>query len=136
VAVLLRRNVVTGATLAFRAGFRPWVLPVGPGWIHDGWIALVIAALADLAPIPLPLVRYRQHAAQQVGPAASGWRGQLRDRRAVLARVRAKAEHHRARARIRRSSLARGPLVLHELASGRYQRYAGGWRSAARDLLL
>ena len=35
-AVLVRQNVVTGATLAFDAGLRPLVLPVPPGWMHDG----------------------------------------------------------------------------------------------------
>ncbi|HLA84808.1 MAG TPA: glycosyltransferase family 2 protein [Thermoguttaceae bacterium] len=65
--VLLRHNVVTGATVAFRARWRDLVLPIPDGWIHDAWIALVIAAVAPLAAIDEPLVRYRQHAGQQIG---------------------------------------------------------------------
>jgi len=65
--VLLRHNVVTGATLAFRAAYRDLVLPIPAGWVHDGWLALLIAAVAKTAAIGEPLIEYRQHAAQQIG---------------------------------------------------------------------
>ncbi len=39
VDVLLRRNVVTGATLMFRASLRPLLTPIPAIWLHDGWIA-------------------------------------------------------------------------------------------------
>ena len=68
--VLLAYNVVTGATLAFRATYRAQVLPIPRIWVHDGWIALIIAALADVALIPEPLMHYRVHAQQAVGVAA------------------------------------------------------------------
>ncbi len=73
--LLLGANVVTGATLAFRSEYRELFLPIPPNieleegmrLIHDGWIALTIAAVAPLVIIPQPLVRYRQHPAQQLG---------------------------------------------------------------------
>lgn len=65
--VLLRHNVVTGATLAFRAEYRDLLLPIPGHWVHDGWIALILAAVARSIPIAEPLVEYRQHAAQQIG---------------------------------------------------------------------
>jgi len=65
--VILRQNVVTGATLAFAAELRDLVLPVDPSWVHDGWIGLLVAAVAPVAAINWPLVRYRQHAAQSIG---------------------------------------------------------------------
>jgi glycosyltransferase involved in cell wall biosynthesis len=66
--VLVRQNVVTGATLMFAARLRPLVLPVPAGWMHDGWIALLAAATdAGGVAVPEPLVRYRQHASQAVG---------------------------------------------------------------------
>jgi len=65
--VLLRRNVVTGATLAFRSEFRPLVLPIPRFWQHDAWIALLISAVASCKAIPDPLILYRQHATQVQG---------------------------------------------------------------------
>lgn len=65
--VLLRHNVVCGATAAFRADLRRDLLPIPDGWVHDGWIALVAAALAPCHAIAEPLIEYRQHGRQQIG---------------------------------------------------------------------
>jgi glycosyltransferase involved in cell wall biosynthesis len=65
--LLLRQWVVTGATMAFRAEYRPFVLPIPSIWVHDAWIALIVSALAPLGLIEQPTVLYRQHAAQQLG---------------------------------------------------------------------
>jgi hypothetical protein len=35
--------------------------------VHDGWIGLLIGAVADIARIDEPLLAYRQHGANQVG---------------------------------------------------------------------
>lgn len=68
--VLLNHNVVTGATMAFRRKFRDLILPISEKWIHDGWIALLVSTVGDLAFIREPLIRYRKHARQQTGPGA------------------------------------------------------------------
>jgi glycosyltransferase involved in cell wall biosynthesis len=65
--VLAKHRFVTGATVMFRAGLRDRFLPIGAGWIHDEWIALIAAAFSDLRPIDEPLIRYRIHDSQQVG---------------------------------------------------------------------
>lgn len=67
--VLLRHNVVTGATLALRRRALDRVLPVAAGWIHDGWIVTALEALSPGCGILIeaPLVSYRWHAGQQVG---------------------------------------------------------------------
>jgi glycosyltransferase involved in cell wall biosynthesis len=68
--VLMMHNVVTGATAAFRTEFRHEVLPIPadiPNLIHDGWIALAFAALGKMEFIDEPLIKYRQHAGQQLG---------------------------------------------------------------------
>jgi len=67
--VLLKHSVATGATLAFRSEFRPVILPIPEIWVQDGWIALIVSFFANLVPINQPLVRYRQHAQQQIGAA-------------------------------------------------------------------
>jgi hypothetical protein len=65
--ILLRRNVATGTTMAFRAGLREVLLPIPSGWVHDGWFALLLAALGPGHAVAEPLVQYRQHGAQQIG---------------------------------------------------------------------
>src|ERR1051326_108580 len=63
----LRENLVLGATVAFRATLKELVLPIsgeGP-LIHDGWIVLLIAAVGEIDFIDRPLLKYRQHSAQQ-----------------------------------------------------------------------
>ena len=65
--VLLRKDVVTGSTMMFASRYRELVLPVPEGWIHDAWIALVLAAKGRLGFIERPLMKYRQHGANEIG---------------------------------------------------------------------
>jgi len=68
--VLLKKNVVTGATMAFRTTFREMFSPIPtgiPNTIHDAWIALVIAANTDISFLEECSIFYRQHANQQLG---------------------------------------------------------------------
>jgi glycosyltransferase involved in cell wall biosynthesis len=67
--VLLPGWTVTGATMAFRAKFKDLALgiPTDLALIHDGWIALMIASVARVSFIEAPLIKYRQHARQQIG---------------------------------------------------------------------
>jgi glycosyltransferase involved in cell wall biosynthesis len=67
--VLITGWTVTGATMAFRSRFMKLSLPIPDGiaMIHDGWIALTIAAVADVVALDEPLVQYRQHERQQIG---------------------------------------------------------------------
>ncbi len=44
-AVLLRRNLVTGATVVLRRDLLTSALPIGADWIHDEWLAMIAAAL-------------------------------------------------------------------------------------------
>jgi ribosomal protein L13E len=65
----MAQTVVNGASMAFRSGFRELILPIpteGP-LIQDGWIALMISAVAAVAFIDRPLIKYRQHQSQQMG---------------------------------------------------------------------
>jgi len=67
--VLVNGWTVTGATMAFRSDYVKLALPIPTSiaMIHDGWIALIVAAVADVAFIEEPLISYRQHERQQIG---------------------------------------------------------------------
>lgn len=67
--VLVNGWTVTGATMAFRSDYVKLALPIPTNiaMIHDGWIALTVAAVADIAFIEEPLIKYRQHERQQIG---------------------------------------------------------------------
>ncbi|MEM1867729.1 MAG: glycosyltransferase family 2 protein [Thermosphaera sp.] len=66
--VLLRHNIVTGATLAFRSELRDVVLPIPQEWVHDAWIAFVAACCGKKGiAIETPLIFYRQHVGQTIG---------------------------------------------------------------------
>jgi glycosyltransferase involved in cell wall biosynthesis len=67
--LLDRREAITGATMAFLSCYKELVLPIPENipLIHDGWISLMIAHVGVLYPIDKPLIKYRQHSAQQLG---------------------------------------------------------------------
>ena len=67
--LLLQHDVVTGATMAFRQCFRNAVLPfpTGSPLLHDGWIALIIAAIGEVSTLRQPLIEYRLHPQQSLG---------------------------------------------------------------------
>lgn len=68
--VLLRRNVITGATMGFRSDLQPLFLPIPtniPNLIHDGWITLIVSLYSKIKFIDESLILYRQHGNQQIG---------------------------------------------------------------------
>ena len=75
--VLIRHNVVTGATMAFRSRMRTRALPIPPLWVHDGWIALLAAVSGRIAMHPEPMIHYRRHTAQQIGAGGNPFRKRL-----------------------------------------------------------
>lgn len=159
---LLPGNVVTGATLAFRADFRDLVLPMNLDGVHDHWIALMISAVAPVVPIPEPLVLYRQHGGNQLGARqtltarlARARHGGVVERRlaqqlAALQRLRQcpgvrdshlsalqdSIDHLRVRSGIAGTRLRRIPPITRELLRGRYRLRSNGLSSALRDLIL
>ncbi len=117
--LLLRRRVVTGATFAFRSAFVSQVTPIPAEWVHDAWIALLVAALGRLRAMPERLMSYRLHSAQQVGLTPRRWHDGLRvDKQRAM-------EIHRLTEKRWRSMAAKletmpiDPLVL-RLAQDRY----------------
>jgi glycosyltransferase involved in cell wall biosynthesis len=102
--VLLKHNVATGATLAFRSEWKGLVLPIPREWWHDAWIALLISAVSHIAIIPAPLIQYRKHFDQQIGPLDHTLSRQL-----VVARATGKSQYQALADRL---ILARNRLLM------------------------
>ena len=163
-ATLLRRPVITGATMAFRTDLREIFLPIPRSWTHDHWIGLMVAAASRIRPIAEPLMQYRKHAENQVGvlgasaverlgtslarPRArlleeaarfvelrEALASRLPGRADLLTRVDGKVTHALARGSLPDARASRIPVILRELATGRYSRYSGGPLAGVRDLI-
>ena len=164
-SVLLRRNVVTGATILVRRDFARAVAPFPAGWIHDEWIAMVAAIVGRLDVLEEPLVDYRQHGGNKIGASRLSIAAKfarivepgfdrnrrLLDRTTDLAArlpslpgripvertlaVQEKLQHELMRSRLSSRRLARVAPVFRELSTGRYSRFGRGHLDAARDLL-
>lgn len=74
--VLVRRNIVTGATAALRREVLAQALPIPDiehpelersAWVHDEWLALIAAATGEIDCVEAPTMGYRQHGGNQIG---------------------------------------------------------------------
>jgi Glycosyl transferase family 2 len=165
--LLLPGWLVAGATMAFRTEFRSLALPIPAdiAMIHDGWLALMIAAVARVCFIAEPLMCYRQHAAQQIGARVKEeqpvsmlgaarrfvyYGDMLKIVKTASARLQLKGgdeaapalreleiigTHLQMRGQLPAGRLRRLPLVLRELLNLHYHRYGKGMLSAAKDIL-
>ena len=90
-ATLLKHDIETGATLIFRASMRRYCSPIPASWVHDGWLAWMIALHSRLTLIPEPLTDYRIHTGQQLGvddgPSAQARSSKPETRRQFYSRV-------------------------------------------------
>lgn len=161
--IVLRRNVVAGATMALRGARKDRWLPIPDGAYHDEWITLIAAACGELGYCSDPLIQYRQHTANQLGARRGSVAERLRrtflpmrkeDLRRlevmenllarltgvgshadVVRQVQGELDHLRVRTSLPPGRLYRLTPILRELFSGRYSRYSSGWRRAVRDLV-
>jgi len=135
--VLVKHNVVTGATLAFRACYRDRVLPIPSVWVHDAWISLIVACLGDVTTVPEPLVLYRQHGTNQIGVGRRQKKAERSGRRAFQKRCsKWVAKFQTAHDRVAEAAEA-GPARERRLrllaakvrhARARYEASTVGWR--------
>ncbi len=161
--VLLRRNLVTGATVLLRRSLAEQARPFPPAWVHDEWLAALAAATGGLRLVDEPLLDYRQHGGNVIGATrvtgAQRWQ-RLREPRAaraarlvarsaalvhrlaaqgapdgVLADARAKLAFEQARASAPRWQPARLPGIVARYLRGEYGRYARGPVDVLRDLM-
>lgn len=163
-AVLLKRNLVTGATTAVRGDFARSAMPVPQGWIHDEWLALLAALDHSLRLVPEALTDYRQHGNNQIGAkkeslvhrvsrmlAPDPDDDERRLMRAISAhefarqhlrgsdedrdRLQEAALHQRTRRLMPTGRFSRILPIVREAASGRYARCSRGILTVGRDLL-
>ena len=70
--LLLVQNFVTGCASALNRALLELALPLPPACVmHDWWLAQCAAAAGAIGFLPEATVRYRQHAASQVGAAGA-----------------------------------------------------------------
>ena len=160
--VLLRRNVVTGATMMLRRRLVQAAGPTPDEWVHDEWLAIIGALIGSFELIDEPLIDYRQHGANQIGAHRLTMRervSKLREPRqernehlvaraevlraratelgdrvspAALADVDALLDHDRRRLVYPESRLARLPRLL-AVGPARYRRFGRGAADMLRD---
>lgn len=85
--VLKKQYFITGATLMFRSEMRRLFMEIPPNWIHDAWMTWKLAIHSKLVGVPLPLIRYRIHANNQVGVSTQS-AGELLKKRTAAQMIR------------------------------------------------
>lgn len=158
--LMLKRNLMTGAAMAFRRNVLADALPLPTSeWVHDAWIGTLAAMRGTIDSLQEPLIDYRLHEGNQLGIGGNDpltrserRRHQLRTEAVqsalLLARARElgiggdlvdvierKLEHVSVRGQLPASRVRRARTVLGELISGNYGRFGRGLLSAAIDLV-
>lgn len=161
---LLKRNVLTGATMVVVRSLVLRATPFPASWVHDEWLGIVASVGGGLAVVPEPVIDYRQHSGNQIGVSRLGAGGkmarlqeprternaQLFDRARDLAErlpsiaghdanvetaVRGKLAHEVMRQAIPAGRLRRLGPVWREWRAGAYGRYGRGAQDVLRDLV-
>jgi glycosyltransferase involved in cell wall biosynthesis len=162
--VLVRRNLVTGATAMVRQQLVTAARPFPASWVHDHWLAVVASLAGRIVVDEGQLIDYRQHGGNQIGATKltgtravtllSESRHQRHEGRVARitdleARVEAgvlsvtsqqrafldaKLTHEEMRLRLPDARPARWGRVLGELFAGRYHRLSRGLIDVVRDL--
>jgi glycosyltransferase involved in cell wall biosynthesis len=164
-AALMKRNLVTGATVMLRRELVDRARPFPASWVHDEWLAVVAAATGSVRLLDQPLIDYRQHGANVIGAGSLSFSEKVRrateegrERNArLVSRARELAErletlsppvsesyriaardklaHETARSALPRARIRRPGRVVAEWRTGRYSRYGQGGADILRDLV-
>jgi len=71
---LLQQNMISGCTMLFNRALLEKALPIPHNcFMHDWWLVLFAKAYGEIALINEPLVKYRQHAHNQIGVGTVSW---------------------------------------------------------------
>jgi hypothetical protein len=161
---LLKRNVLTGATMVVTRSLVLRAAPFPASWVHDEWLGIVASVGGGLAIVSEPVIDYRQHGGNQIGVTRLGAGGklarlreprternaQLFDRArdlaerlpgiagrdpSVEAAVRGKLAHEVMRQAIPAERVRRLGPVWRQWRTGAYDRYGRGAQDVLRDLV-
>ena len=161
---LLKRNVLTGATMLVARSLVERAAPFPSSWVHDEWLAMVASVGGGIAIVTEPIIDYRQHGGNQIGVTSLGLGGRIerlrepRTRRnaRLLARAEDLAErlptvargdrgvksvideklaHEEARRALPKRRWGRVSPILREWRTGRYTRFGLGLQDVLRDLV-
>ena len=163
VDVLIKRNIVTGATAAFSRTVFEKAAPFPGGWVHDEWLAMVAALSGEKFAVTESLIGYRQHSSNQIGVKKNTVSTRIAKLRAegaernarLLTRITSLAERapqlgvsehdmaliasslnlQEARSSYPRNRAIRWVPVLGQVFTGRYFRVSNGARDILRDLV-
>ncbi|MFA9277651.1 MAG: glycosyltransferase family 2 protein [Rhodoluna sp.] len=163
VDVLIKRNIVTGATAAFSRSVFDKAEPFPSGWVHDEWLAMVAALSGEQFDVTESLIGYRQHDSNQIGVKKNTLSTRMAKLRAegaernarLLARISSLSERANelgasasalsliassvklqvARSAYPRNRAIRWVPVLGQVITGRYFRVSNGPRDILRDLV-
>jgi glycosyltransferase involved in cell wall biosynthesis len=161
--VLIRRNIITGATVVVRREVIGVALPIPPGWLHDEWIALIAASMGAIGCLRAAMIDYRQHGGNQIGVTRATVRSRLANLRSeptfgrqasaaraadLVERLRSidappesqevaweLFEFHSARNSYPQQRMKRLRPLAQQLRSGNYRRFAR-YTTALRDLVV
>jgi glycosyltransferase involved in cell wall biosynthesis len=156
-SVLLKRDLVTGATSAMRRELLENALPIPNIWLHDAWLAAVAAAQNKISAINESLIQYRLHGNQQVGVGhrklgklvrsklERGKREELRKFQVLRdflrtkinpglqAELDSKIRHLEMRSSLSPNVFSRFIQIGAEALSGRYHKFSSGLQSIILD---
>ena len=162
--VLLRRNIVTGATAAATRRLLDVALPIPASWVHDEWLAIVAAIVGEVAVDRRRLTSYRLHGTNEIGATRLDLRAAIgrltasrteRNRRLleraravvdrfgddpsvdqqVRATIRAKLRHEEVRSGYPKARIRRVRPALAQWRTGGYRRFGLGAQDLLRDLV-
>ena len=161
---LVRWAGLLGCTLAFRAKYRKFFLPLPEAWPHDTWLTIVLSSLGPSLRQP-PVTNYRQHAAQVIGAedgslkarvtqaqkrglaqsqeeiahteqalAAATLHPELQE--VLLPSMQARTRFLKERFKIKSGGIRQTPALVRLVVQGDYQRHGAGLRSAIKDMAM
>jgi glycosyltransferase involved in cell wall biosynthesis len=153
---LLNNDWLTGAACAFRRELIQYALPLPKYWVHDAWLGIIASTFGNVIGIPEKLIYYRQHQKNQIGLKPPTLKIRV-EKLICLATTLHKdklEKYHILLNYVPTDSLQRSYImgkihhlenrlnnkkvigIFKELFKGGYHKYANGWISFFRDVIL